>query len=302
MAARILASASTCHEWYGSEMNARFLSTRPAKASIGAPQARSPFGMQLRQWRARRGWSQAQLAHEAGTTARHVSFVESGRSRPGANLVLRLARALDLPIRERNELCAAAGLPAAYPTHALTDAALSPIRNVVDQMLEGHEPFPAWLIGPGFRFLATNRTAGALMPGLCDLSQEAAIDFLFGPGAFRDRVENWHDVAQAGLDLLHREAARYDDPGLDALLRRAQALMRTVAMPVGASRCPVDMPVICPRFKFGERVVRTIGVVMRFDTAVEQTTSELRLELMFPADADAEKFFREQAIAVPVAK
>ncbi len=281
-------------------MSMNQMSRHLPRANTNTTQSRSPFGNQLRHWRMRRGWAQAQLAHEAGTTARHVSFVESGRSRPRVDLVLRFARALDLPIRERNVLCAAAGLPAAYRTQALSDVELHSVKSVIDRMLAGHEPYPAWLIGPGFRFLAANRAAEALMPGLCNLSQEAVIDLLFGPGVFRDRVENWNDMAQAGIDLLRREAARYDAPELVELLRRAQSLTRDMGLPAEAGGgCLADVPVVCPRFKFGDRVVQTIGVVMRFDTAIEQTTSELRLELMFPADEDADRFFRERAAAAP---
>lgn len=271
----------------------------PARRSL-APGAvaslpRSPFGNLLRQWRARRGWSQAQLADAAGTTPRHLSFVESGRSRPGVDLVLRLARALDLPIRERNALCAAAGLPAAYRARALSDAALQPVLGIVNRLLAAHDPYPGWLIGRGFRFLIANRTGEALMPGLCESSPEEVIDLLFGPGPFRVRVENWNDVVQVGLDLLRREAVTYDAPALEALWRRAQAHLGEALPAQAGADCPDDAPVVCPRFRVGERVVRTIGAVMRFDTAVEQTPSELRLELMCPADAEADAFFRELA-------
>ena len=258
---------------------------------------RSPFGRQLRQWRTRRGWSQAQLADAAGTTPRHLSFVESGRSRPGVDLVLRLARALDLPIRERNALCVAAGLPAAYQTRTLSDAALQPVLEIVERMLAAHDPYPGWLIGRGFRFLLANRAGEALMPGLCQSSPEQVVDLLFGPGPFRAQVENWIDVAQVGLDLLRRELAACDDPELAALWRRAQAHLGDASPTRTGAGCPDDAPVVCPRFRVGEQVVRTIGTVMRFDTAIEQTTSELRLELMFPADDQAAAFFREMAAA-----
>ena len=103
----------------------------------------SPFGQQLRHWRTRAGKSQLELASEAGTTPRHLSFVETGRSRPGADLVLRLATALDIPIRERNALLVAAGLPPSFPAFALEDDAMKPIQRVLDRVLASHEPYPA---------------------------------------------------------------------------------------------------------------------------------------------------------------
>lgn len=208
-------------------------------------------------------------------------------------------RALDLPIRGRNALCAAAGLPAAYRARALSNAALQPVLGIVNRLLAAHDPYPGWLIGRGFRFLIANRAGEALMPGVCESSQEEVVDLLFGPGPFRARVENWNDVAKVGLDLLRREAVTYDAPALEALWRRAQTHLGEALPAQAGTDCPDDAPVVCPRFRVGERVVRTIGAVMRFDTAVEQTPSELRLELMCPADAEADAFFRKLAATAP---
>src|SRR6266508_1845465 len=129
----------------------------------------SPFGQQLRQWRRRSGVSQLNLALQAGTSPRHVSFIETGRSRPGRDLVLRLAAALDVPIRERNALLTTAGLPPSFPARDLTDQAMRPVKLVLDRVLRGHEPYPAWVVGRGMQFLASNRGAEALFPGMCSL-------------------------------------------------------------------------------------------------------------------------------------
>jgi transcriptional regulator with XRE-family HTH domain len=111
------------------------------------PQVPSPFGQQLRHWRRRSGVSQLDLAVQAGTSPRHVSFIETGRSRPGRDLVLRLAVALDVPIRDRNTLLTSAGLPPAYPDRELTDDAMRPVKLVLERVLAGHEPYPAWVVG-----------------------------------------------------------------------------------------------------------------------------------------------------------
>jgi hypothetical protein len=139
---------------------------------------------------------------------------------------------------------------------------------VIDRILRTHEPYPAWVGGRGFRFLSSNRAAEALFPGLCDLPPEAVVDLWFGPGPFRQMVENWQDVVWAGIASLRREAPT-PEPG---------------ALP--------ELPVVCPRLNLGGRIVRTISTVMRFDTAVEVTASELRIELMFPADDESEAYFR----------
>lgn len=254
----------------------------------------SSFGRQLRHWRARAGLSQLALASEAGTTPRHLSFVETGRSRPGADLVLRLAAALDVPIRDRNALLVAAGLPPAYPSLPLEDDAMKPIRRVLDRILASHEPYPAWVGSRGFRFLASNGAAERLFPGMCAMSPKEIVELWFGPGPFRSLVENWQDVVWAGVAALRREASNASDPALTELLRRAEAHARAIPPPERDAR--PELPVICPRLNIGGRRVRTISTVMRFDTAIEVTASELRVELMFPADDESAAFFRESSL------
>lgn len=251
----------------------------------------SPFGRQLRRWRERRGASQLELATKAGTTPRHISFVETGRSRPGRELVLRLASALDVPIRERNELLLSAGLPAEFPIYELSDESMQPISGVLRMVLRAHEPYPAWVFVRGFQILLANAAGKALFPDLCNMSPESIVDMWFAPGPFRQMVENWQEVLWAGIDGLRREAARTSDPGVLGLLRRAEGHAAHIPVPEGRAR--PDLPVACPRFNIGGRVVRTISAVMRFDTAVEVTASELRVELMFPADGESEAYFRE---------
>lgn len=256
----------------------------------------TPFGERLRYWRRRAGLSQIALAAQAETTPRHLSFIETGRSRPGRDLVLRLAAALDVPIRDRNELLAAAGLAPAFAARALDEESMRPLKMVLDRILSTHEPYPAWVVGSGFRFIASNRAAEALFPGMCRLSPEAIVDSWFGPGPFRELVENWQEVSQVGVASLRREAARTADPALARLVARAEAHVgNRAAIDLAAS----ELPVVCPRLKIGDRVIRTISAVMRFDTAVEVTTSDLRVELMFPADRASEAFFRSLAERAP---
>lgn len=234
--------------------------------------------------------SQLGLAAAAGTTPRHVSFVETGRSRPGRDLVLRIAEVLAVPLPERNALLAAAGLPPEYPEHELGSAPLGAVGRVLTQVLADHEPFPAWVVSQPFTFLRANMAAEALFPGLTGLPAEQLIDLWFGPGPFRDSVQNWPDVVQAGLAALHRDAVTTGDPAVIALLQRAETMAGVSA---GMTRkAHVAGPVICPVFDFDGQVVATISAVMRFDSAVEVTTSRLRVELMFPADEAAEAFFR----------
>lgn len=250
----------------------------------------SPFGHQVRRWRAIRRMSQLDLAIEAGTTARHVSFVETGRSRPGRDLILRVCEALRVPLPERNTLLRSAGFAAAYPAGDLGSPLLGPVDRVLDNVLRRHDPYPAWVVRQPFTFLRGNDAAETLSPGLTQLSPEQLIDVWFGPGPFRDQVQNWREVSQASLTALRHAAADTGDPGVLGLLRRAET--HGGRYQLGAEELAGSFPVVCPVFEFGGRIVRTISAVMRFDSAVEVTTSQLRIELMFPADDEADAFFR----------
>ena len=254
------------------------------------PPGVSPFGRQLRRWRAIRRMSQLDLAAAAGTTPRHLSFIETGRSRPRRELILRIADALMVPLPERNTLLAAAGLPAGFPVHELGSRALEPVNRVLEKVLASHEPYPAWVIRQPLTIVRANTGAEFLFPGLTKLTPDQLIDLWYGPGPFQDQVVNWPDVVQAGLEALRRAAAEAGDTEVIRLLRRAEAHQRDGPPRPGAHGG--SSPVVCPVFEVGGQVVRTISAVMRFDTAVEVTTSQLRVELMFPADDAAEAYFR----------
>jgi hypothetical protein len=161
---------------------------------------------------------------------------------------------------------------------------------VLDKVLQGHDPYPAWVVRQPLTFVRANAAAEALFPGLTRLSTGQLIDFWFGPGPFQDSVLNWPDVAQAGLITLRHAAADSGDAEAAGLLRRAEAHVQDrLATPATSAG---SFPVICPVFELDGQIVRTISTVMRFDTAIEVTTSQLRIELMFPADEAADAYFR----------
>lgn len=165
------------------------------------------------------------------------------------------------------------------------------VRRVLNRILRTHEPYPAWVGGRGFRFFSSNRAAERLFPGMCELTPAAIVDLWFGPGLFRHMVENWQDVVLAGVASLRRDAAQTSDPTLADLLRRAE--VHAKGIPASEPSAMPELPVVCPRLNINGRTIRTISTVMRFDTAVEVTASELRVELMFPADDASEAYFKE---------
>jgi transcriptional regulator with XRE-family HTH domain len=262
--------------------------------------ARRPtaLGRHLRAWRRQRGISQLQLALRADVSQRHVSFIETGRSRPRAEVVDRIAEALDVPLRERNALPAAAGLGPSYPELPLAAGPIAPVRGAIGRLLAAHEPFPAIVVDRWWDVVATNRAAAGLLFSGGDRPLNA-LDLFLGPGSLRDSIDNFAEVAWTFLRRLRREVADAGaDARLEALLERAEGLMRGVSRPdqEGGS----DL-VVCPRFVLGGQVVRTVSMVARFGSAREVTLDELRVELVCPADADAEAFFRRAGDATPPA-
>jgi len=223
-------------------------------------------------------------------TPRYLSFVETGRSRPGRDVVERLAGALDVPLRDRNRLLVAAGIAAAYPEGSLDDEALRPFRVVIDSLLDKHEPYPAFAFDRAYRMLAANRAARRLLPGLATSDW---LDATFAPGsALRAATENFAEIAWATVDLLRSDADHSAGSVADTLIRLEAHL---AGVPRPAPRAHFDERVLYPRFRFGERVVRTFTAIARFGSPQDVLLEELRVELLFPADEDSARFFAEMA-------
>lgn len=246
----------------------------------------SPFGGRLREWRRLRGMSQLALACEASTTPRYVSYLEAGRSRPSRQMVLRLSQALDLPLSERNRPLEAAGLAPAYRSvqHGAPD--LAPYEAAVQRVLASHEPYPALVVDRHWNVTAANRGCARLFG--TELVEANLVRRYFGDPGTAAAIVNWPDVAWAGLTRLRDqvEASPFDNE-LRALLAVAESAVGEIEPPAP----PSDGLVVCPHFRVGDDVIRTAGMVMRFDTAVELTLDGLRVELTYPADETARRFF-----------
>lgn len=247
----------------------------------------SPFGSRLRQWRQHRGISQLELAGRVASTSRHVSFLETGRSRPSRQMVLRLCDALDLALRDRNELLHAAGLAGAYPVADLTGPDLAPYRAAIEQLMTAHDPYPATVVDGRWNVLFANTASQRLFGGDV-VGSNIVRRFVANPAA-AEVIENWAEVAWSSLARLRQQVARSPFDGeLHELVELAERELAAVPRPAE----PASAFVVCPWFRVGDEVVRTIGMVARFDPASEVTLDELRVELMYPQDAAAERFFR----------
>jgi transcriptional regulator with XRE-family HTH domain len=260
------------------------VSTHPATAG-------SPFGAHLRRWRQHRDLSQLALATAVASTPRHISFLETGRSRPSRQMVLRLSDALRVPLRHRNDLLRAAGLPAAYRQHDLHGGDLAPYRAAIDRMLRAHLPYPALVVDAHWTVLLANAACDGLF-GEAIVGTNMVRRYFTDPAGSAEVIVNWPQVAWAAALRLRDQLARtpFDDE-LRALADLAERAVADLPRPDASG----PELVICPWLRVGDEVIRTIGMVARFDTTTDITLDELRIELTYPQDRTAEAFFRHVA-------
>ena len=154
---------------------------------------RPPVGTMLRDWRQRRRLSQLDLALEAGVSARHLSFIETGRSKPSAEMLAGLAEQLEIPLRERNALLLAAGYAPVFAESRLDDEALRPVRDALHGILKGHMPYPALVAATGGRLVAANAATDLLTTGAAAELLDPpvnALRLMVHPDGMAPRVEN----------------------------------------------------------------------------------------------------------------
>ncbi len=253
-----------------------------------------PFPRALRRWRTARRWSQLARAVRAGTTQRHLSFMERGRSRPGRAIVVRLAETLGSTLRERNALLLAAGHAPAFAESSLDGPALRARRQALDRILEGHLPYPALVAGPHGELLATNAAFEVLTEGAAPRLLAPPVNVLrlaLHPEGLARRVVNLAEWGQHVLESLRERALRSPDAALDALLRELEGYAPAARPGPDHLGFAVPLRLRCPE---GELLLMT--TLTSFATAVDVTLAELRLEAFLPADdASAEILRRRHA-------
>jgi transcriptional regulator with XRE-family HTH domain len=247
--------------------------------------ARAPrVGVLLRDWRRRRRLSQLDLALQAGVSARHVSFVETGRSRPSPEMVLHLADELDVPLRERNDLLLAAGYAPVYGRHGLDEPELEPVREALDIVLRGHEPNPTIVVDRHWGLVAANAAIGVLTEGVDPGLLAPPANVLrasLHPDGLAPRIANLGEWRAHLLARLARQAATSGDPALHALHDELEGYPGPEPEP-DPSPPPIATPL---RLRDGDHELTFLSTITTFGTATDVTVAELSIESFFPADA-----------------
>lgn len=256
-----------------------------------------PIGDHLREWRQRRRLSQLDLALDAEISAKHLSFLETGRSQPSREMLLHLAEKLNVPLRERNVLLVSAGYAPVYPERALDDAALASARKAVEVILKGHEPYPAIAVDRHWNLIASNAASQAMLAGADEALLKPPVNVLrlaLHPKGMGARTINYGEWRAHLLDRLRQQIDVTADPVLIKLMAEL------VDLPAPENAAPyrpkahqafehiaVPLQIASP---FG--TLSFFSTLTIFGTPVDITLSEMALETFFPADEATAKVLR----------
>ncbi|MFC4122647.1 helix-turn-helix domain-containing protein [Nonomuraea zeae] len=250
------------------------------------------FATELRRWRSSRRVSQLELANRAGTTQRHLSFMEQGRSRPGRGIVVRLAESLDLSLRERNSLLLAAGYAPLFPESSLDEPMLRPIRDALDDILQGHMPYPAVVVRPYGELVAANAALDLLTEGAAPELLTPPLNVLrlaLHPKGLAPRVLNLPEWGRHIVESLRGRLVRSPDPRLDAFVAELESYVPETVPGPGHLGFAVPL-----RLRCGEEELRLLTTLTSFATAVDVTLAELQLEAFLPADESTAAYLRSR--------
>jgi transcriptional regulator with XRE-family HTH domain len=269
------------------------MNTATHSARRAAPQ---PFGDYLRHWRQHRRLSQLDLAQEAEISTRHLSFVETGRSVPSREMVLRLAERLDVPLRERNALLVAAGYAPMYRERRLDDPAFAPAKQAVELILKSHEPYPAFAVDRHWNLVAANGMVPVMLAGADPSLLQGQVNVLrlsLHPQGVAPRIANLAQWRNHIFERLRQQIQATGDNVLAALLEE----LRAYPVPEGASDLHMEgehLGVVMPfKYRTEHGVLNFISTTTIFGTPVDVTLQELAMETFFPADAATAQALRQ---------
>jgi len=252
------------------------------------------FPAALKERRTSRRLSQLELALRAGTTQRHLSFIESGRSLPGREMVIRLAESLGLPLRERNQLLLAAGYAPAYPQTAIDSPGLAPVMTALRHILDAHMPYPAIVIDRYGEIIAANAGEQILTDGCAEQLHGNAYRLALHPDGMAPRIGNFAEWARHVLEGIAAELARNPDERLAALHAELSQYVPPARVAPGHLGFAVPLELRTPT---GE--LRLMTTITSFATAVDVTVSELKLEAFLPADQATAAALTGEAVGPP---
>jgi len=266
---------------------------------------RRAFGCVLREWRAARQVSQLDLALSAGASVRHLSFVETGRATPSRDFVLRLAEAMDLPLRARNDLLVAAGYAPMFRESTMAEPPMASVKTALDSILQQQEPYPALVLDRGWNVLMRNTASLRMRRAFIDDKNLAAagpaaknaMKLIFDPLLYRPYVVDWKTTAEQILLRLRHEATEKNSPAgqlVEELL--AYPGVPPINIPAPA---PPNEPLMTVTLVKGMLRIKYFSIISTFGTPQDITLQELRIKCFFPADPETAVVFKRLAAEDP---
>lgn len=255
---------------------------------------KTPIGSLLRDWRLRRRRSQLELAIEAQVSARHLSFVETGRSVPSRAMVLRLAEALEVPLRDQNQLLLAAGLAPVYAERTLEDPEMTAVRDGITQVLNAYHPFPCVVVDRTWKLLQANAGTAVLLDGVAPhlLTEPNALRITLHPDGMAPRIRNLAEWRHHLISRLRREVTVSGSAELADLLAEIESY------PGGMEPVRDLGGVVVPLEMSGPdgTLLTFLSTVTTFGTALDLTAAELSIEAFLPADAATAGVLRQSEV------
>ena len=257
--------------------------------AIGPAPRDASVGAQLRYWRERRRMSQLGLATTSAVSTRHLSYVETGRSKPSRELVEHLAERLDVPLRERNHLLLAAGYAPRFPETGFDADEMRSVRAAVEQVIGAHDPYPAVVVDGRWDLVAANQSALALLADVDPRLLDPPVNVVrvsLHPDGMAPNIKNFDEYATHLVDRIRRQAEQTADPGLAALLEEISGYVRR--RPGGASPLLPSLPhpdLVLPLvFESPIGELRLFSTISTFGAPLDVTVSELAIEAFYPSD------------------
>jgi len=258
------------------------------------------FTDNLRDWRKHRKMSQLDLALAAEVSQRHVSWLETGRSKPSREMVIKLSDAMDVPLRERNSILNSAGFANVYSQKELSEPSMAPVSDILSDMLAHHNPYPAFVLDRQWNIKMKNDAADTLFQVLGDPEQvwrdvgdtgELNVALLtVHPAGLRKYISNWQEIAPAFMRRLKKEAF---ESGEKSMIVRYEQLRVHAGELADADNHMDLLPILALEIDLGGPVLKLCSVISTFGTAQDITANELRIETFYPADELTRKYFKE---------
>lgn len=253
-------------------------------------------GELLAEFRRNQRMSQLDLAVMADVSSRHLSFIETGRSRASVDMLKRLARELGLSCRDTNRLLLAAGYAPAFSENSLDSEAMAPVRQALEIMLVNHDPYPAVVLDAHWNVLMANQGQQAMMAAMIAErgpfpATSNVVELVFHPDGYRPFLVNWDKVAGFLLRRLRRDMQARPDPALDALMSRLAELADIDSLLGQDTAKGQTEPMLALDIELGGQRLRSFSTLASFGTALDVVMEELRIEHYFPADDATRRFF-----------